>query len=70
MGLFVLFFGTKKKFNKIKHHTIIFGKEYFELLEKIFKKHMNFLKIYQFTFIDLQQQIIVLLQKGVIVFTR
>ena len=38
MGLFVLFFGTKKKFNKIKHHTIIFGKEYFELLEKIFKK--------------------------------
>ena len=39
MGLFVLFFGTKKKFNKIKHHTIIFGKEYFELLEKIFKKY-------------------------------
>ena len=28
MGLFVLFFGTKKKFNKIKHHTIIFGKEF------------------------------------------
>ncbi len=39
MGLFVLFFGTKKKFNKIKHHTIIFGKEYFELLEKIFRKY-------------------------------
>ena len=39
MGLFVLFFGTKKKFKKIKHHTIIFGKEYFELLEKIFKKY-------------------------------
>ena len=38
MGLFVLFFGTKKKFRTIKHHTIIFGKEYFKLLEKIFKK--------------------------------
>ena len=39
MGLFVLFFGTKKKFKDIKHHSIIFGKEYFELLEKIFKRN-------------------------------
>ncbi len=38
MGLFVLFFGTKKKFNSIEHHTIIFGKEYFRLLEKIFHR--------------------------------
>ncbi len=38
MGLFVLFFGTKKTFNKIQHHTIVFGKEYYELLLKIFKK--------------------------------
>ena len=38
MGLFVLFFGTKKKFNKIEHHTILFGNQYYELLLKIFKK--------------------------------
>ena len=36
MGLFVLFFGTKKKYDNVKHHTIIFGKEYRELLHKIF----------------------------------
>ena len=36
MGLFVLFFGTKKKYNNIKHHTILFGKEYKKLLRKIF----------------------------------
>ncbi len=39
MGLFVLFFGTKKKYNDIKHHTILFGEEYKELLEKIFKSY-------------------------------
>ena len=39
MGLFVLFFGTKKKYNDIKHHTILFGEEYKELLEKIFKNY-------------------------------
>ncbi len=39
MGLFVLFFGTKKKFNNVKHHTILFGKEYKKLLERIFKKY-------------------------------
>ena len=37
MGLYVLFFGTKKKFNSIQHHTILFGKQYYELLLKIFK---------------------------------
>ncbi len=36
MGLFVLFFGTKIKYNNVKHHTIIFGKEYKDLLKKIF----------------------------------
>ena len=36
MGLFVLFFGTKKKYKTVKHHTILFGKEYKKLLEKIF----------------------------------
>ena len=67
MGLFVLFFGTKKKFNKIKHHTIIFGKEYFELLEK-FLENTNYQKIYLFIFTDLLQQMLVLLLKAVIVF--
>ena len=38
MGLFVLFFGTKKKYSLVKHHTIIFGKEYKKLLDKIFHK--------------------------------
>ena len=38
MGLYVLFFGTKKKkLNSIQHHTILFGKQYYELLLKIFK---------------------------------
>lgn len=36
MGLFVLYFGTKKKYPNIAHHTIIFGKTYFELLHEIF----------------------------------
>ncbi len=36
MGLFVLFFGTKKIYSFVKHHTIIFGKEYKKLLKKIF----------------------------------
>ena len=36
MGLFVLFFGTKKKYTEVKHHTILFGKEYKKLLAKIF----------------------------------
>ena len=36
MGLFVLFFGTKKKYSEVKHHTILFGKEYKKLLTKIF----------------------------------
>ena len=36
MGLFVLFFGTKKKYTNIKHHTILFGREYEKLLNKIF----------------------------------
>ena len=37
MGLFVLFFGTKKVYKGVEHHTILFGKEYKELLKKIFK---------------------------------
>ena len=38
MGLFVLYFGTYKKYKDVKHHTIIFGKQYRELLDKIFLK--------------------------------
>ena len=38
MGLFVLYFGTKKKFNNIPHHTIWMGERYEELLNDIFKK--------------------------------
>ncbi len=42
MGLFVLYFGTKKKYNDIQHHTIKFGKKYKEHLEDIFEnKKLN-----------------------------
>jgi phytoene desaturase len=37
MGLFVLFFGTKIRYENVQHHTIIFGKEYKKLLKKIFR---------------------------------
>ena len=42
MGLFVYYFGTKKKYNEIEHHTIKFGKSYKEHLDDIFdKKKLN-----------------------------
>ncbi len=37
MGLFVLFFGTKKKYNNIAHHTIWMTKRFKSLLHDIFK---------------------------------
>ena len=37
MGLFVIFFGTKKKYNHIAHHTIWMGKRFEGLLKDIFK---------------------------------
>ncbi|MCI0448191.1 MAG: phytoene desaturase [Chlorobi bacterium] len=39
MSLFVIYFGTKKRYNSnnLVHHNIIFGKRYKELLEDIFK---------------------------------
>ena len=37
MGLFVLFFGTKKKYNKIAHHTIWMTERFKSLLNDIFK---------------------------------
>ena len=36
MGLFVYYFGSKKKYQKVAHHTIYFGKSYKEHLTKIF----------------------------------
>lgn len=38
MGLYVLYFGTKKKYPKVAHHTIWMGKRYRELLDDIFHK--------------------------------
>ena len=37
MGLFVLFFGTKKQYNEIAHHTIWLTERYKSLLNDIFK---------------------------------
>ncbi|HKJ32544.1 MAG TPA: phytoene desaturase [Balneolales bacterium] len=41
MSLFVIYFGTQKRYNdtKLKHHNIILGKRYKGLLEDIFHNH-------------------------------
>mgnify|MGYP001316659557 FL=1 len=42
MGLFVYYFGTKKKYSDIEHHTIKFGEKYKEHLKDIFdRKTLN-----------------------------
>ncbi|NMN67522.1 phytoene desaturase [Candidatus Pelagibacter ubique] len=42
MGLFVYYFGTKKKYPNVEHHTIKFGDKYEEHLNDIFdKKKLN-----------------------------
>jgi len=38
MGLFVLYFSTNKLYENVKHHTIIFSKRHYELLNDIFNK--------------------------------
>jgi len=38
MGLFVYYFGTKKIYNNVEHHTIKFGNKYKEHLDDIFHK--------------------------------
>ena len=38
MGLFVYYFGSKKKYGDVAHHTIYFGKSYKKHLDKIFEK--------------------------------
>jgi len=39
MGLFVLYFGTTRKYDDVAHHTIWFGDRYRDLLNDIFNKH-------------------------------
>lgn len=38
MGLFVWYFGTRRQYPDVKHHTILMGPRYEELLEDIFDK--------------------------------
>ncbi len=40
MGLFVWYFGTKKLYPDVAHHTIILGPRYEALLDDIFEKHV------------------------------
>jgi phytoene desaturase len=42
MGLFVYYFGSKKKYNDVAHHTIYFGETYEKHLDKIFEKKTTF----------------------------
>ena len=39
MGLFVYYFGTKKKYDHVKHHTIKYGDKYEEHLNDIFNNY-------------------------------
>ena len=42
MGLFIYYFGTKKTYDKVQHHTIKFGNKYKEHLDDIFEnKKLN-----------------------------
>jgi len=38
MSLFVIYFGTRKRYSDIRHHTIILGERYRELLDEIFNR--------------------------------
>lgn len=40
MSLFVIYFGTKKQYPGIRHHTIILGERYQSLLDDIFNKKL------------------------------
>ena len=44
MGLFVYYFGSKKKFKEVAHHTIYFGKSYEKHLNKIFDQKIERIK--------------------------
>lgn len=39
MSLYVLYFGTDRKYEEIEHHTIILGERYRGLLDDIFRRH-------------------------------
>lgn len=39
MSLFVMYFGTNRRFDQLAHHTILFGNRYEGLLKDIFKGH-------------------------------
>lgn len=39
MSLFVMYFGTNRRFEQLAHHTILFGNRYRGLLNDIFKGH-------------------------------
>ena len=41
MGLFVYYFGTKKVYENVAHHTIKFGNKYKEHLDDIFEKKIK-----------------------------
>jgi phytoene desaturase len=42
MGLFVWYFGTKRRYEDVQHHTILMGPRYRELLRDIFeRKHLS-----------------------------
>ena len=38
MGLFVYYFGSRKEYKDVAHHTICFGETYEKHLNKIFEK--------------------------------
>ena len=40
MSVFVAYFGTRKRYREIAHHTIILGERYRELLDDIFNKKL------------------------------
>ncbi len=40
MGLFVLYFGARRQYSDVAHHTIWFGDRYRELLQDIFERHV------------------------------
>jgi phytoene desaturase len=40
MGLFVWYFGTKRRYPDVAHHTILLGPRYKPLLEDIFERHV------------------------------
>ncbi|MFX1318426.1 MAG: phytoene desaturase [Promethearchaeota archaeon] len=40
MSLFMVYFGTKKKYPEMPHHNVIFGPRYKELIKDIFDRHI------------------------------